>query len=197
MTDSVHPYNPLDRVELGKSVERALLARPLTPLAMFLERRPRKFFGACLYALYYVGQLPDYAPIAPPSQLRGEVPIYVGRARPTGARQGALDLESTTSDPVLFDRLREHARSIQLVEDYSVQTGETNLVLSDFICRYLVADDIWVPMGEALLIGHYRPVWNVVVEGFGNHAPGSGRHEAGPVAVGHLAPRPQVGLRAS
>jgi hypothetical protein len=38
-----------------------------------------------------------------------------------------------------------------------------------------VADDIWVPLGEALLIGHYRPVWNVVVDGFGNHAPGGGR----------------------
>ncbi len=171
----MQPYNPLDRVELGKSVERALLARPLTALAEFLAHRPRKFAGAGLYAIYYVGQLPQYVPAAPPTQPEGEIPIYVGRARPVGARQGALGLESTTSDPVLFDRLRQHAHSIKVVEDYSAEVGDTNLAVSDFVCRYLVADDIWVPMGEALLIGHYRPVWNVVVDGFGNHAPGGGR----------------------
>ena len=175
MTESAHPYNPLDRVELGKSVERALLARPLTQLGAFLARRREKFAGAGLYALYYLGPLRHYAAIAPPQQSPGEIPIYVGRARPAGARQGALGLKSTTSDPVLFDRLREHARSIQLVEEYADGTGETNLALADFSCRYLVADDIWVPMSEALLIGHYRPVWNVVVDGFGNHDPGGGR----------------------
>jgi hypothetical protein len=175
VAEPVHPYNPLARVELGKSVERALLARPLERLETFLARRGGKFAGAGLYALYYLGPLPYYAAIAPPLQLPGETPIYVGRARPAGARQGALGLESTTSDPVLFDRLREHAHSVRLAEEHAGRSGEANLVLSDFLCRHLVADDIWVPMGEALLIGHYRPVWNVVVDGFGNHAPGRGR----------------------
>lgn len=178
MTDPVErPYNPLDRVELGKSVERALLARPLTELGAFLAQRPRKFAGAGLYALYYAGPLPSYAPIAPPSTPLGAVPIYVGRAQPTGARQGAIGLESTTSDPVLFNRLREHAKSVRDAEAYASGAGDTGLVLDDFKCRYLVADDIWVPLGEALLIGHYRPVWNVVVDGFGNHDPGGGRRQ--------------------
>lgn len=172
---SEQPYNPLDRVELGKSVERSLLARPLVKLEGFLERRAVKFHGAGLYALYYTGAVDCYADIAPPRRQPGEVPIYVGRARPPGARQGALGLESTTGDPVLFDRLREHARSIQTVENYADETGEPDLALSDFLCRNLVADDIWVPLGEALLIGHYRPVWNVLVDGFGNHPPGGGR----------------------
>jgi len=171
------PYNPLDRVELGKSVERALLARPLVELEGFLARRARKFSGAGLYALYYTGSLACYADIAPPHRQPGEVPIYVGRARPPGARQGALGLESTTGEPVLFDRLRQHAGSIQSVQRYAEESGRQDLTLEDFLCRHLVADDIWVPLGEALLIGHYRPVWNVVVDGFGNHAPGGGREQ--------------------
>ncbi len=83
----------------------------------------------------------------------------------------------TTPEPVLFSRLREHANSIRTVETYHRSKDASNLKLHDFRCRYLVADDIWVPLGEALLIGHYRPVWNVVVDGFGNHAPGGGREQ--------------------
>jgi len=30
-------------------------------------------------------------------------------------------------------------------------------------------------LAERFLIEHYRPVWNTVVDGFGNHAPGRGR----------------------
>jgi hypothetical protein len=41
----------------------------------------------------------------------------------------------------------------------------------------LVVDDIWIPLGESLLIEKTKPLWNVVVDGFGNHAPGKGRPE--------------------
>ncbi|MET8251428.1 Eco29kI family restriction endonuclease [Micromonospora sp. NPDC005197] len=172
MSERLKPYNPLDRVELGKSVERALLARPLAPL-------PPKaaFAGAGLYAIYYVGTLDLYRPIAPPAREPGEIPIYVGRASAPGARQGALGLQSTTAEPALFNRLKQHARSVQLAEAYSDERGQAGLRLADFRCRYLVADDIWVPLAEALLIGHYRPVWNVLIDGFGNHDPGKGRGE--------------------
>jgi hypothetical protein len=61
----------------------------------------------------------------------------------------------------------EHAQSIQQVE---------NLQLPDFSCRYLVVDDIWIPLGESLLIGRFEPVWNQVIDGFGNHDPGAGRY---------------------
>lgn len=66
----------------------------------------------------------------------------------------------------LFDRLREHAASIEQCR---------NLSLEDFQCRYLISDDIWIPLGESLAIERFRPVWNVVVDGFGNHDPGAGR----------------------
>jgi Eco29kI restriction endonuclease len=160
------PYNPLDRVELGKSVERALLARPLSPLPPH-----GRFVGAGLYAIYYVGGLPLYQAIAPPTRREGHVPMYVGRAQPKGARRGIIEsLVATTTGTVLFDRLRQHANSIERVEAYVASQHVEGLRLSDFRCRYLVADDIWVPLGEALLIAHYRPVWNVVVDGFGDHA---------------------------
>ena len=64
---------------------------------------------------------------------------------------------------------------MQLAETYCVEHHQLGLRLEDFRCRYLVADDIWVPLAEALLIGHYRPVWNVLIDGFGNHDPGKGR----------------------
>ncbi|MBO9325413.1 MAG: Eco29kI family restriction endonuclease [Roseiflexus sp.] len=63
--------------------------------------------------------------------------------------------------------LREHALSIEQAED---------LNLTDFRCRYLVVDDIWIPLAETLLIEMYQPVWNTIVSGFGNHVPGKGRH---------------------
>ena len=35
--------------------------------------------------------------------------------------------------------------------------------------------DIWIPLGESLLIELKQPLWNVVIDGFGNHDPGAGR----------------------
>ena len=39
----------------------------------------------------------------------------------------------------------------------------------------LVDDDIWIPLGEGLLIASFSPIWNNLVDGFGIHDPGSGR----------------------
>jgi hypothetical protein len=170
--DASRPYNPLDRVELGKSVERALLSRDLGPLP------PRtRFPGAGVYALYYIGDFEPYRPIAPPAHEAGEIPIYVGRAVPRGSRAGGGGLRPTTTEAVLFNRLREHSRSIRTVEEYAWQARCVNIRLSDFRCRFLVVDDIWVALGEAVLIGHYQPLWNGFVQGFGIHAPGGGREK--------------------
>ncbi|NBR59889.1 MAG: Eco29kI family restriction endonuclease, partial [Opitutaceae bacterium] len=32
------------------------------------------------------------------------------------------------------------------------------------------------PLGESLLIARFSPVWNLLVDGFGNHDPGRGRY---------------------
>lgn len=68
---------------------------------------------------------------------------------------------------VLWSRLRQHARSIEQAENFR---------LEDFRCRYLVAVPVWITLAERFLIEHYRPVWNTIVDGFGNHDPGKGRH---------------------
>lgn len=172
MPDSEHPYNPLDRVELGKSVERALLSRELVQLPPTTS-----FPGAGVYALYYVGDFEPYRAIAPPTCEAGEIPIYVGRAAPPGGRSGVGGLRPSTREPKLYSRLREHARSITQVEEFARREGQANIQLADFLCRFLVVDDIWVALGEAVLIGHYQPLWNGFVSGFGIHGPGGGRGE--------------------
>ena len=157
------PYNPLDRVNLARSVEGALLSEPLSLLPPTAP-----FAGAGLYALYYFGPFSAYEPIVPPRRELGEMPIYVGRAIPRGARAGVGGLLATTTEPVLYQRLLGHAASLSYAE---------NLELDDFRCRFLVVDDIWVPLAEGLMIQHYQPVWNQVLQGFGNHDPGAGRRQ--------------------
>lgn len=170
MPESEQPYNPLDRVELGKSVERALLSLDPVPLPP-----TTRFPGAGVYALYYTGDFEPYRAIALPAREAGDIPIYVGRAAPPGGRSGSGGLRPSTTEPKLFNRLREHARSITQVEEYAASIGQPNIRLADFLCRYLVVDDIWVALGEAVLIGHYQPLWNGFVSGFGIHGPGGGR----------------------
>lgn len=157
------PFNPLDKRNLGESVADALLARALGPLP------PEKSFnGAGVYAIYYLGDFPAYAALTQTNREAGrEVPIYVGKAVPPGARKGGFGL-STAPGTALYSRLREHARSIG-------ETGSLNV--KDFRCRYLIADDIWIPLGEALLIEKFQPLWNVLIEGFGIHKPGKGREK--------------------
>ncbi len=155
------PFNPLDKKNLGISVADALLAQEIEQLP------PEPFYGAGIYAIYYNGDFPPYKKISI-KQLRGKeaIPIYVGKAVPPGARKGGFGLDEKPGD-VLYKRLKEHAQSIE-------QTN--NLKREDFLCRYLVVDDIWIPLGESLLIEKYKPLWNNIIDGFGNHDPGSGRH---------------------
>lgn len=48
----------------------------------------------------------------------------------------------------------------------------SNLRIEDFHFRSLTIDDIWIPLGENMMIDLYRPIWNVVIDGFGNKTPG-------------------------
>ncbi len=155
-------YNPLDKRNLGISVADALLTKPLGPLPP-----EESFIGAGVYAIYYKGGFPAYHPISLMSKPQRETPIYVGKAVPAGARKGGFGLDVATGT-VLYNRLAEHADSIGHAK---------NLDRADFLCRYLVVDDIWIPLGESLLIQMFSPVWNRLIDGFGNHDPGKGRHQ--------------------
>ena len=154
------PYNPLDKRNLAKSVAEKLLNCNVEPLP------PQPFDGAGVYAIYYVGGFDLYEPIAIANRDENfSQPIYVGKAVPKGSRKGGGFL-SEKIGRVLYERLGQHAESI---------ASANNLKSTDFFCRYLTVDDIWIPLGESLLIEMFTPLWNIVVEGFRYHDPGSGR----------------------
>lgn len=154
------PFNPLDKKNLGLSVADALLMGPVHALPP-----TESFVGAGVYAIYYTGGFSSYQRIAE-SNADGKfrLPIYIGKAVPPGARKGETfdDYKGTA----LYSRLKEHAESVRQI---------ANLDIKDFHCRYLVVEDIWIPLGETLLINMFSPLWNTFVDGFGNHDPGSGR----------------------
>jgi len=155
------PFNPLDTKNLGIAVAKALLekkARPLGNLPMFR--------GAGIYVIYYRGALPSYLPMGKANADDPRWPIYIGKAIPPGGRKGNFNLEATDTT-ALYGRLREHAESIHLA---------INLDLGDFVCRFLVVQDLWIPLAEQLLIAHFSPLWNRLIDGFGNHDPGAGRY---------------------
>jgi hypothetical protein len=170
-------YNPLDKINLGKSVADALLEQPVHPL----EAIP-PFEGAGIYVLYYRGPFPGYAPIAEANAEEARWPIYIGKAIPSGGRKGASLTASARGTP-LHKRLIEHRDSIREVE-----RGSGTLAAADFQARYLTVDDIWIPLGESLLIARFRPIWNRSLDGFGNHDPGKGRYEGLRPLWDHLHP---------
>lgn len=157
------PFNPLEKENLGKSVADSLIKQQPIPLDS-IER----FLGAGIYAIYYTGNFQSYAKLGEWNRDGEDMnfPIYVGKAIPKGGRKGNVSSEESAKGADLHKRLNEHRTSIK-------QAG--NLAISDFWCRYLVVDDIWIPLGESLLIRRHRPIWNSLIDGFGNHTPGSGR----------------------
>jgi len=159
----IKQFNPLDKMSLGASVADALLGNPVFPLGKL-----EPFSGAGIYAIYYTGKFEPYGALSAKNSGKAfKSPIYVGKAVPPGARKGNFELDA---DPgrALYNRLSEHAASI---------TDAANLKLDDFFCRFLVLDDIWIPLGESLLIAKFSPIWNKLVDGFGNHDPGGGRYK--------------------
>ena len=155
------PYNPLDKLNLGRSVAEALLLTEIAPLAQV-----GNIVGAGVYAIYYSGAFEPYAPVAE-KNMGGHFgqPIYVGKAVPKGARKGGLAFDASKGR-ALRDRLRQHAASIEEAQ---------NLNLAHFYFRSLVVDDIWIPLGENMMIEQFKPIWNLVIDGFGNKDPGKRR----------------------
>lgn len=135
-----------------------------TPVCML---PPTSFNGAGVYSLYYTGDHPLYAKLAVINQTAAVQPMYVGKAVAPGWRTGR---SISAGKAELWRRLNEHARSLQQASD--LQPG-------DFRCRFIILGgnegDLVVPI-EAALIRKYQPLWNTIVDGFGNHDPGRGRY---------------------
>ena len=161
MNNIIKPYNPLDKKNIGMNIAEAALRTQVCSLP------PKPFAGAGVYIIYYTGDFPAYKKISDNNMNnKFKSPIYIGKAVPVGARKGG-SIDEVYNGSALYNRLCEHAASIN---------AAVNLDLKDFFCRFLVVDDIWIPLAETLLIEIFQPVWNIILEGFGNHDPGKGRY---------------------
>ena len=74
--------------------------------------------------------------------------IYVGKAIPPGERKGA-ELDASAESHALCERLRKRTCSAEMV---------SNLIISDFTFRRLVVDDVWISLGETLVIQRFQPL---------------------------------------
>ena len=159
-----HIYSNPAFAEFLKDAVRAFNGSPVAPMP------PPSFTGSGVYALYCTAVKGPYAKFGKEiNRLEYKVPIYVGKAVPPGWRQ-SRQLDGTADKSTsLCSRLIQHSRSIE--------QGK-GLKLSDFACRFLIFEGVSVAMiaaVEASLIGLYTPIWNSVVDGFGNHDPGAKR----------------------
>lgn len=155
----VGAFNPLTVPNLALALALELLEQPVKKLPP-----DDTFPGAGIYALYYLGDFDAYRELV--RRNRGELckaPIYVGRAVREGTRKG-IEFSPATR-PSVFRRLKIHAKSIEA----------TTLGAQNFRCRYLVVEDAFIDLAESVLISLFRPVWNQVVDGFGNNPTGGPR----------------------
>lgn len=156
-------FDPLDYDNLAKSCVQELMSQGPYTLPL-----PGRFIGAGIYAIFYRGSHNSFPPYTPWASPDSDQPIYVGKAIPTGGRRGTPTVSNRGNTGPLFARLSEHAGSID---------AATNVNIDDFTCRFLVMKPVWVTLAERFVIDHYRPIWNICIDGFGNHDPGSGRHQ--------------------
>ncbi len=143
-------FDPGDPAVVGRFIALALIAQPRVPLAKI-----NRFHGSGIYALYYDGDFPPYAPIS-----GTETPIYVGKADPA---QDSARNPKEQGDRI-SRRLKDHLRTIR--------QAESTLNPEKFNCRYLVVQTGWQGAAEDYLIEIFRPVWNNetgICYGFGKH----------------------------
>ena len=129
-----------------------------------------RFHGTGIYAIYYIGNNPLYKKLSKENRLEFSKPIYVGKAVPRGWRQARIENNTKKKSYELIGRLREHSRSLDQAN---------NLKSSEFHCRFMILEgsaSSLIGTVEASLIRYYKPIWNIKIDGFGNHDPGSGRY---------------------
>jgi Eco29kI restriction endonuclease len=161
-----HIYKSEAFVELVKDAVRFFNGTPIHPLPP-----AETFLGTGVYALYYTGHNPIYSKYAELNRLAYNYPIYVGKAVPRGWRQSRISDSAINQSRELYNRLKEHSRNITVGAD---------LILEEFQCRFTIFEDEssdMISTIEAALIKLSQPLWNVAIDGFGNHDPGKGRYE--------------------
>ncbi len=163
---SKHVYVSPEFEEIIKDTIRFLNGTPVHSISI-----PERFNGTGVYAIYCISKTGIYSKFHSINRTAFRIPIYVGKAVPKGWRQARQSLSTDTKSYELNNRVREHGRSIDLGE---------GLDKSDFFCRFMILEgkesDL-IGTVEAALIRKYQPIWNTLIDGFGNHDPGKGRYE--------------------
>ncbi len=145
-------FDPTDPKLIGHFVALALIAQDRRPMATL-----GRFYGSGVYAIYYSGAAPIYAPIS-----GSETPIYVGKADP-GSNAKTLVEQGTK----LADRLGEHRKNIIRV---------TGIDVDDFDYRALAVQSGYQAAAESHLIRLFQPIWNNetrILFGLGKHGDSS------------------------
>jgi len=150
-------FDPSNPKVVGRFIALALVAQQRQPLA---EIKSHRFYGSGVYAIYYTGRFPDYAPLS-----GTETPIYVGQAAP------AINNARTASEQGdrLSRRLDDHRSNIA--------RATSTLDIADFEYRALVVQSGWETAAEDYLIHLFQPVWNNqtnVLFGIGKHGDSAG-----------------------
>ncbi len=172
-------YNPLEKRNLGRSVAATLLACPVRQLA-----DTGALAGAGVYVIYYTGAFTSYAPVAELNTHGAfRQPIYIGKAIPKGGRKGGFGNDNFLAGTALRNRLNQHAKSIEEC---------ANLDLADFHYQALVVDDIWIPLGENMLIEMFTPVWEPSDRWIRQQGSGQPPRHAVRIALGCSAPWPKI-----
>jgi hypothetical protein len=119
--------------------------------------------GNGVYAIYYLGNESIYCDIriCYPEVLNN--PIYVGKAVPRGWRSSRQEGGNSNN---LQKRLEEHYRSLEQAQ---------NLWQPNFRFKYITLSADLITAVEAEAIRTFKPLWNSVIEGFGNHNVGRTR----------------------
>lgn len=155
-----HVYANEAFTELIKDALRFFHGTPILPLPL-----AEPFVGAGVYAIYCTARTGIYGVFGNDlNRTNYDVPIYVGKAVPSGWRQHRE--ANASAGMALYARLRQHTESIRCGK---------GLAVSDFVCRFAIleggAADLIAAL-EAAVIAEHVPLWNSVIDGFGNHDPG-------------------------
>ncbi len=161
-----HVFHSPDFEEIIKDTIRFFNGTPIQIIPA-----SERFQGTGVYAIYCTAKTGVYKDFHDINRTSYDVPIYVGKAVPAGWRQARSANTENSESYELNNRIREHGRSIE---------QGAGLKLNDYRCRFMIlegAESDLIGTAEAALIRSYKPLWNSLIDGFGNHDPGSGRYE--------------------
>jgi len=161
-----HVFHSPDFEEIIKDTIRFFNGTPIQTIPV-----SERFHGTGVYAVYCIAKKGAYKDFHEVNRTSYDVPIYIGKAVPAGWRQARSANAENSESYELNNRIREHGRSIE---------QGAGLRLNDYRCRFMIlegAESDLIGTVEAALIRSYKPLWNSLIDGFGNHDPGSGRYE--------------------